>query len=132
MSLNINNLMNPMDRIKDVYHVKTTPAITANYLHFFPIFQPIIKTNFDNFFISNNKKYSQKELPLKHETDHDGLLNRAFAVKYNPKKMKKLEKDFSILKKEEQEEQIEMRRLRAENKLLKQRIDNLEKVSQIF
>ncbi len=30
MSLNINNLMNPMDRIKDVYHVKTTP-ITANY-----------------------------------------------------------------------------------------------------
>jgi len=71
-------------------------------------------------------------LPLKHETDHDGLLNRAFAVKYNPKKMKKLEKDFSILKKEEQEEQIEMRRLRAENKLLKQRIDNLEKVTQIF
>ncbi len=44
--------------------------------------------------------------------------------------MKKLEKDFSILKKEEQEEQIEMRRLKAENKLLKQRIENLEKVRQ--
>lgn len=73
--------------------------------------------------------------------------------------MKKLEKEFSILKKEEQEEQVEMRvrifkfiwqcldlsinclhfnlkkkkkRLRAENKLLKQRIDNLEKVSNIL
>jgi hypothetical protein len=34
-----------------------------------------------------------------------------------------------VLKKEEQEEQVEMRRLRAENKLLKQRIDNLEKVN---
>lgn len=63
-----------------------------------------------------------------------------------------MEKDFSILKKEEQEEQVEMRvrhmklniympwfrtkyvsflkRLRAENKLLKQRIDNLEKVNE--
>lgn len=74
-------------------------------------------------------KYFQKELPVKHENDHESILNRAFAIKYNPKKMKKLEKDFSILKKEEQEEQIEMRRLRAENKLLKQRIDNLEKES---
>lgn len=74
-------------------------------------------------------KYFQKELPIKHENDHESILNRAFTVKYNPKKMKKLEKDFSILKKEEQEEQIEMRRLRAENKLLKQRIDNLEKES---
>lgn len=69
--------------------------------------------------------------------------------------MIRLEKDFSVLKKEEQEEQVEMRvsiadcilttgsrpwtdsffiffflkRLRAENKLLKQRIDNLEKVN---
>jgi len=46
--------------------------------------------------------------------------------------MKKLEKEFSILKKEEQEEQVEIRRLRAENKLLKQRIDNLEKVSKFY
>ncbi|CAF0773595.1 unnamed protein product [Brachionus calyciflorus] len=74
-------------------------------------------------------KYFQKELPSKHESDHDSILNKAFNVKYNQKKMKKLEKDFSVLKKEEQEEQVEMRRLRAENKLLKQRIDNLEKES---
>jgi hypothetical protein len=96
-------------------------------------------------------KYFQKELPIKHESDHEGILNKAFAIKYNQRKMKKLEKDFSIIKKEEQEEQVEMRviefnffsfkfyahiyvcfqflkRLRAENKLLKQRIDNLEKV----
>ncbi|RMZ95686.1 ecotropic viral integration site 5 -like protein [Brachionus plicatilis] len=74
-------------------------------------------------------KYFQKELPARHENDHDGLLNKALAIKYNQKKMKKLEKDYSIFKKEEQEEQIETRRLRAENKLLKQRIDNLEKES---
>lgn len=74
-------------------------------------------------------KYFQKELPTKHETDHDGFLNKALAIKYNQRKMKKLEKDFSVLKKEEQEEQIEIRRLRAENKLLKQRIENLEKES---
>ncbi len=35
------------------------------------------------------EKYFQKELPLKHEVDHEGILNKAFAVKYNQKKMKK-------------------------------------------
>ncbi|CAF1127714.1 unnamed protein product, partial [Didymodactylos carnosus] len=72
--------------------------------------------------------YFQKDLPSKHETDHDFLFSKAFAVKYNAKKMKKLEKDYSTIRKEEQEEQIEIRRLRNENKLLKQRIENLEKV----
>ena len=61
------------------------------------------------FFLYSILKYFQKELPGKHETDHDGFLNKAFAIKYNAKKMKKLEKDFSIQKKEEQEEQVEMR-----------------------
>jgi len=74
-------------------------------------------------------KYFQKELPVKHENDHETILNRAFNVKYNSKKMKKYEKDYSIHKNNEQEEQAEIRRYRNENKLLKQRIDNLEKES---
>ncbi|CAF3794275.1 unnamed protein product [Rotaria sordida] len=74
-------------------------------------------------------KYFQKEVPVKHENDHESLFQRAFAVQYNGKKMKKLEKDYMIIHKEEQEEQIEIRRLRNENRLLKQRVENLEKES---
>ncbi|CAF0762374.1 unnamed protein product, partial [Didymodactylos carnosus] len=73
--------------------------------------------------------YFQKELPSKHETDHDLLFSKAFAIKYNAKKMKKLEKDYATIRKEEQEEQIEIRRLKTENKLLRQRVENLEKES---
>lgn len=40
-----------------------------------------------------------------------------------------LEKDYTALKSKENEEQIELRRLRTENRLLRQRIDNLEKES---
>lgn len=74
-------------------------------------------------------KYFQKDVPLKHENDPETLFQHAFSVQYNSKKMKKLEKDYQIIRKEEQEEQIEIRRLRNENRLLKQRVDNLEKES---
>ncbi|UJR14631.1 hypothetical protein I4U23_001625 [Adineta vaga] len=74
-------------------------------------------------------KYFQKDVPIKHETDHESLFQRAFSVQYNSKKMKKLEKEYNVIHKEEQEEQIEVRRLRNENRLLKQRVENLEKES---
>ncbi|CAF3719685.1 unnamed protein product [Rotaria sp. Silwood1] len=74
-------------------------------------------------------KYFQKEVPIKHENDHESLFQRAFAVQYNVKKMKKLEKEYVVIRKEEQEEQVEIRRLRNENRLLKQRVENLEKES---
>ncbi|CAF1539373.1 unnamed protein product [Adineta ricciae] len=74
-------------------------------------------------------KYFQKDVPIQHETDHESLFQRAFSVQYNSKKMKKLEKEYSVIRKEEQEEQIEVRRLRNENRLLKQRVENLEKES---
>ncbi|CAF0835245.1 unnamed protein product [Adineta steineri] len=74
-------------------------------------------------------KYFQKDVPIKHENDHESLFQRAFSVQYNGKKMKKLEKEYTVIRKEEQEEQIEIRRLRNENRLLKQRVDNLEKES---
>ncbi|XP_022236978.1 ecotropic viral integration site 5 ortholog-like isoform X2 [Limulus polyphemus] len=74
-------------------------------------------------------KYFQKEMPSKCETDPDYLINMALQVSYNSKKMKKLEKEYSVLKTKEQEEMIEMRRLRTENRILKQRIENLEQES---
>ncbi|CAF4183124.1 unnamed protein product [Rotaria socialis] len=74
-------------------------------------------------------KYFQKEIPLKDEINHEALFQRAFTLEYNGKKMKKLEKEYSIIRKEEQEKQIEIRKLRNENRLLKQRVENLEKES---
>ncbi|XP_076352112.1 ecotropic viral integration site 5 ortholog-like isoform X2 [Tachypleus tridentatus] len=74
-------------------------------------------------------KYFQKEMPSKCETDPDYLINMALQVKYNTKKMKRLEKEYSTLKTREQEEMIEMRRLRTENRILRQRIENLEQES---
>ncbi|CAF3962560.1 unnamed protein product [Rotaria magnacalcarata] len=74
-------------------------------------------------------KYFQKEIPIKDEIDHEALFQRAFTLEYNGKKMKKLEKEYSIIRKDEQEKQIEIRKLRNENRLLKQRVENLEKES---
>jgi hypothetical protein len=67
-------------------------------------------------------------LPIKYENDHESLFQRAFSVQYNGKKMKKfvifsqsqtfvfilvgvfrLEKEYTVIRKEEQEEQIEIR-----------------------
>ncbi|XP_076436734.1 EVI5-like protein isoform X2 [Babylonia areolata] len=75
-------------------------------------------------------QYLQKDLRSRFESDTDQelLLQMAFQVRYNSKKLKKLEKDYTALKSKENEEQIELRRLRTENRLLRQRIENLEKV----
>ncbi|XP_076321652.1 ecotropic viral integration site 5 ortholog-like isoform X2 [Tachypleus tridentatus] len=74
-------------------------------------------------------KYFQKEMPSKCETDPNYIINMALQIKYNSKKMKKLEKEYSSLKAREHEEMIEMRRLRTENRILRQRTENLEKES---
>ena len=50
------------------------------------------------------------------------LLSTAFSVKLSSKKMKKWEKDYLQLQTKGQEDQVELRRLRTENKLLRQRI----------
>uniref|UniRef100_A0A669EZ78 Ecotropic viral integration site 5 n=1 Tax=Oreochromis niloticus TaxID=8128 RepID=A0A669EZ78_ORENI len=59
----------------------------------------------------------------------DKVIQAAYQVKYNAKKMKKLEKEYTTIKTKEMEEQVEIKRLRTENRLLKQRIDTLEKES---
>ncbi|KAH7641683.1 ecotropic viral integration site 5 ortholog [Dermatophagoides farinae] len=74
-------------------------------------------------------KYFQKEMPLRCDIDPDYLVHLAVNVKYDQKKMKKLSKDYQTIKAKEQEELVELRRLRTENRLLRQRIDNLEQES---
>ncbi|KAM4643846.1 EVI5-like protein [Amazona ochrocephala] len=74
-------------------------------------------------------QYFQKVIPHQFDSCPDKLILRAFQVKYNPRKMKRLEKEYASIKSKEMEEQIEIKRLRTENRLLKQRIETLEKES---
>ncbi|XP_030826378.1 EVI5-like protein [Camarhynchus parvulus] len=74
-------------------------------------------------------QYFQKVIPHQFDSCPDKLILRACQVKYNPRKMKRLEKEYGALKSKEMEEQIEIKRLRSENRLLKQRIETLEKES---
>lgn len=75
-------------------------------------------------------QHFQKVIPQQFDSCPDKLILRAYQVKYNPKKMKKLEKEYTTIKNKEMEEQIEIKRLRTENRLLKQRIETLEKSEQ--
>ncbi|XP_017312646.1 EVI5-like protein isoform X1 [Ictalurus punctatus] len=74
-------------------------------------------------------QHFQKVIPHQFDSCPDKLILRAYQIKYNPKKMKKLEKEYTTIKNKEMEEQIEIKRLRTENRLLKQRIETLEKES---
>ncbi|XP_048847522.1 EVI5-like protein isoform X2 [Brienomyrus brachyistius] len=72
-------------------------------------------------------QHFQKVIPHQFDSCPDKLVLKAYQVKYNGKKMKKLEKEYTTIKNKEMEEQIEIKRLRTENRLLKQRIETLEK-----
>ncbi|KAM9762952.1 ecotropic viral integration site 5 protein homolog isoform 4-T6 [Menidia menidia] len=72
-------------------------------------------------------QYFQKVIPHQLDSGPDKVIQAAYQVKYNAKKMKKLEKEYTTIKTKEMEEQVEIKRLRTENRLLKQRIDTLEK-----
>ncbi|KAM4584688.1 EVI5-like protein isoform 1-T1 [Odontesthes bonariensis] len=74
-------------------------------------------------------QHFQKVIPHQFDSCPDKLILRAYQVKYNPKRMRKLEKEYTAIKNKEMEEQIEIKRLRTENRLLKQRIETLEKES---
>uniref|UniRef100_A0A673KAY0 Rab-GAP TBC domain-containing protein n=1 Tax=Sinocyclocheilus rhinocerous TaxID=307959 RepID=A0A673KAY0_9TELE len=77
-------------------------------------------------------QHFQKVIPHQFDSCPDKLILRAYQVKYNPKRMKKLEKEYTTIKNKEMEEQIEIKRLRTENRLLKQRIETLEKYTEEF
>ncbi|XP_067086863.1 ecotropic viral integration site 5 protein homolog isoform X4 [Osmerus mordax] len=72
-------------------------------------------------------QHFQKIIPHQLDSGPDKVIQAAYQVKYNAKKMKKLEKEYTTIKTKEMEEQVEIKRLRTENRLLKQRIDTLEK-----
>uniref|UniRef100_A0A3B3X9B3 Rab-GAP TBC domain-containing protein n=1 Tax=Poecilia mexicana TaxID=48701 RepID=A0A3B3X9B3_9TELE len=72
-------------------------------------------------------QHFQKVIPHQFDSGPDKVIQAAYQVKYNAKKMKKLEKEYTTIKTKEMEEQVEIKRLRTENRLLKQRIDTLEK-----
>ncbi|XP_067846028.1 ecotropic viral integration site 5 protein homolog isoform X4 [Heptranchias perlo] len=74
-------------------------------------------------------QHFQKVIPHQFDSGPDKLIQAAYQIKYNAKKMKKLEKEYTTIKNKEMEEQIEIKRLRTENRLLKQRIETLEKES---
>ncbi|XP_024599396.1 ecotropic viral integration site 5 protein homolog isoform X3 [Neophocaena asiaeorientalis asiaeorientalis] len=72
-------------------------------------------------------QHFQKVIPHQFDGGPDKLIQAAYQVKYNSKKMKKLEKEYTTIKTKEMEEQVEIKRLRTENRLLKQHIETLEK-----
>ncbi|XP_060886600.1 EVI5-like protein isoform X2 [Labrus mixtus] len=72
-------------------------------------------------------QHFQRVIPHQLDSGPDKVILAAYQVKYNAKKMKKLEKEYTTIKTKEMEEQVEIKRLRTENRLLKQRIDTLEK-----
>ncbi|XP_051930643.1 ecotropic viral integration site 5 protein homolog isoform X5 [Hippocampus zosterae] len=72
-------------------------------------------------------QHFQKVIPRQLDTGPDKVIQAAYQFKYNAKKMKKLEKEYTTIKTKEMEEQVEIKRLRTENRLLKQRIETLEK-----
>uniref|UniRef100_A0A8C5QXR2 Ecotropic viral integration site 5 n=1 Tax=Leptobrachium leishanense TaxID=445787 RepID=A0A8C5QXR2_9ANUR len=74
-------------------------------------------------------QHFQRVIPHQFDSGPDKLIQVSYQVKYNAKKMKKLEKDYTTIKTKEMEEQVEIKRLRTENRLLKQRIETLEKES---
>ncbi|XP_061097269.1 ecotropic viral integration site 5 protein homolog isoform X4 [Conger conger] len=77
-------------------------------------------------------QHFQKVIPHQLDTGPDRVILTAYQVKYNAKKMKKLEKEYTTIKTKEMEEQVEIKRLRTENRLLKQRIETLEKQSKCY
>lgn len=54
-------------------------------------------------------QFFQKELPALAEADPEGLMQSAYNQKYNAKKMKKLEKEYNVIKTKEQEEMAELK-----------------------
>ena len=48
-------------------------------------------------------------MPAKFEADPEGVINLAFSIKINQKKMKKLEREYTTMKTKEKEDEIELR-----------------------
>jgi len=71
-------------------------------------------------------KYFREEMPAQFEADPDHVFAMAFGLSINQKKIKKMEKEYKTMKSKENEDEVEIRRLRGEARLLRQRMDALE------
>jgi len=71
-------------------------------------------------------RYFQKYMPAHFEANQEAVFKLAFELNINQKKMKKLEKEYTTMKTKEKEDEIEIRRLKNENRLLRQKVDHLE------
>ncbi|XP_065313198.1 ecotropic viral integration site 5 ortholog-like isoform X2 [Gordionus sp. m RMFG-2023] len=75
-------------------------------------------------------EYFQRDIPSRLGKDPDLLFHVAFGlVPFNERKMKRMEKEFTGIKVKQQEELGQIRKLKQENRLLKQRIQYLEQES---
>ncbi|XP_045509935.1 ecotropic viral integration site 5 ortholog-like isoform X2 [Colias croceus] len=79
--------------------------------------------------MENLLKYIHNDLRAKAEADRDSFMNLAYSFVIQPKKMRKLEKEYTAIKSKEQGDIAILRCLRQENRLLKQRVELLEKES---
>ena len=54
-------------------------------------------------------QHFQKEMPVKFEADPDSVFSLAFSLNINPKKMKRIEKEYMTMKSKEAEDEMEIR-----------------------
>ena len=71
-------------------------------------------------------KYFREEMPLLFAADVDSVMAKAFSIEINQKKMRRIEKEYKTMKSKENEDEMEIRRLQGEMRLLRQRNDLLE------
>ncbi|XP_022534314.2 ecotropic viral integration site 5 protein homolog isoform X1 [Astyanax mexicanus] len=72
-------------------------------------------------------QFLEKTAPQLMNSNPEQMIATAYQIKYDSKRMKKLEKEYTAMKVKEMEEQEEIKKLQSENKVLRHRIDTLEK-----
>merc|ERR1739838_864117 len=68
-------------------------------------------------------------MPAHFEANQEAVFSLAFEIVINQKKMKRVEKEYTTMKSKEKEDEIEIRRLKNENRLLRQKVEMLENES---
>lgn len=54
-------------------------------------------------------QFFQKDLPVRADADPEALMNLAYGVKFNAKRMQKLKKEYTVMKTKEQEDMVELK-----------------------
>ncbi|XP_062843359.1 ecotropic viral integration site 5 protein homolog [Trichomycterus rosablanca] len=72
-------------------------------------------------------QFLENVAPQQMESDPDQMITTAYQIKFDSKRMKKLETEYMSVKLQKMEEQEEIKKLNSKNKLLRRRIETLEK-----